>query len=159
MPMLAVARREPFAVVTTASLRIATSSSSAIRARLALVDVRQDDRELVAAEARDGVGAPQTAAEDVGDGRDELVAGAVAERVVDVLEVVEVEREHRAAGAVALRRGELAGELLLEAAAVEERGDRVVVGEVLELALEALALGDVLHLGDAVQRAGRRRRG
>ena len=53
---------------------------------------------------------------------------------------------------VALGAGELAGQLLLEAAPVEQPGQGVVVGEVLELALEALALGDVLDLGEHVER-------
>ena len=81
---------------------------------------------------------------------DQLVADGVAERVVDVLEAVEVEHQDRAAMAVALGRSQRAVELLLEAAAVEQPGQRVVVGEVLQLALEALALGDVDDLADAV---------
>ncbi len=47
---------------------------------------------------------------------------------------------------------ELARELLLEAAAIEETRERVVVGEVLEPPLEELALGDVLDLSQEVQR-------
>ena len=82
----------------------------------------------------------------------QLVAGRVAERVVDVLEAVEVEHEHGALGAVAARACARAVELLLEAAPVEQAGERVVVGQVLELLLEALALGDVLHLAQDVVR-------
>src|SRR6185437_15257823 len=47
---------------------------------------------------------------------------------------------------------ELTRELAVEAVAVEQPCQRVVSGEVLELALEALALVDVLGLADAVQR-------
>ena len=76
----------------------------ALRARL--VDVRQEHGELVAAEPGEDVRLAQPAAQRRRDRQDELVAGVVAERVVDVLEVVEVEHEQRAARPVAgdLRR-------------------------------------------------------
>jgi hypothetical protein len=44
--------------------------------------------------------------------------------------------------------GERTGELLLEAPAVEEPGQGIVVGEVAQLTLEAFALGDVERLLD-----------
>jgi hypothetical protein len=75
------------------------------------------------------------------DRADDLVTGLVAARVVDVLEAVEVEQEDRALAAVARGVGDVLGELLVEAAAVEELRQRVVVGQVLQLVLEALALG------------------
>ena len=56
----------------------------------------------------------------------------MAERVVDVFEDVEVVHRPGARRAVALRLGDVAVELLLEAAAVEEARERVVVDEVLE---------------------------
>jgi hypothetical protein len=42
---------------------------------------------------------------------------------------------------------------VLEAAAVDQAGQRVVVGHVLQAFLVALALGDVLELGEQVQGA------
>ena len=108
--------------------------------------------------AADDVGLAQRGAQRRGDRAEQLVAGGVAERVVDVLEVVEVERRARAPRCRSARRtASDAVELLLEAAAVEQPGQRVVVGEVLQLALEALAVGDVLHLRArrAAWRAGR----
>ena len=66
---------------------------------------------------------------------------------------------------VAARAADLALELLLEAPAAEEPGQRVAVGELLQLVLEALALGDVDRLQDdqplaigAVREARRRQR-
>ena len=53
-----------------------------------------DDGELVAAEPGDHVVATQGAGEPLGDAADELVADRVAERVVDILEVVEIDVEH-----------------------------------------------------------------
>ena len=53
------------------------------------------DRELVAAEAGDDVVGAQHAAQPLGHGDEQPVAGAVPERVVDELEVVEVDEQHR----------------------------------------------------------------
>ena len=66
-----------------------------------IVDARQHDRELVAAQPGDDVlrahGMPQPA----GDGDEQRVADGVAERVVDDLEVVDVDEQHaERAGAV-----------------------------------------------------------
>ena len=52
-----------------------------------------DDGEFVAAEAGDQVVAAQGAAQPLGDAADQLVADRVAERVVDVLEMVEIDVE------------------------------------------------------------------
>ena len=72
----------------------------------AAVGVGQQHGELVAAEARERVAGAQPLAQQRRDATDELVAGVVAERVVDVLEVVEVEHEQRAARAVARDLGD-----------------------------------------------------
>ena len=59
-----------------------------------VVDARQEDRELVAAEAGDRVAGAQRVAQPLGDDDQQLVAGGVPERVVDDLELVEVDEEH-----------------------------------------------------------------
>ena len=67
--------------------------------RLARVgDVLEQHGELVAAHARDGVARAQRRVEPQRDGLQQLVAGLVAERVVDDLEAVEVEEQHGGAG-------------------------------------------------------------
>ena len=119
------------------------------------VGVAQQDGELVAAEAGDDVGLADAVMQRAADRADDLVAGLVAAGVVDVLEAVEVEQEDRALAAVAGGVGDELGELLVEAAAVEELGQRVVVGQVLQLVLEALALRDVAD--DRRERRRRRR--
>ena len=58
--------------------------------------VVQEDPELVAAEPRDGVAGAQRRAQPRGDLLQQPVALVVAERVVDLLEVVEVHQHHRA---------------------------------------------------------------
>ena len=121
--------------------------------RVLLGGVRQDHGELVAAEPADGVRARSRWLSAWPTAEISSSPAEWPSESVDVLEVVEVEDEQRATGVVAAGARELALELGLEAAAVEEAGERVVVGEVLELALEALALGDVLELDEPV--AGR----
>ena len=61
-----------------------------------LTQVLQQHRELVAAQARGGVGAAQRLGDAPRDGDQQLVARAVAERVVDGLEAIEVEEDHAA---------------------------------------------------------------
>ncbi len=46
----------------------------------------------------------------------------------------------------------MTGQLAREAAAVVEAGERIVVGQVLELALQVLALVDALELEDRAER-------
>ena len=69
---------------------------------LAVVADRGDHREFVAAEAGHQIVAAQRMRQPQRDVADQLVADVMAERVVDVLEVVEVDVEHgRRRGAVA----------------------------------------------------------
>ena len=94
--------------------------------------VRQDDRELLAADARDEVHRPHGVEQGPGDRTDHLVAGAVAVAVVDALEVVDVEREQQRRLAAAGDAVDLARERQLEAAAVGDAGQRVAARQVDE---------------------------
>ena len=90
MPMLALSPLSP--AVTPAS----ESRTRAIRcSALACAGLRGEHAELVAAEAHDGVLRAHGVDERRGGVAQQLVAGVVAEAVVDGLEAVEVEREHR----------------------------------------------------------------
>jgi hypothetical protein len=72
---------------------------------LRALDARQQDGELVTAEPRDGVGAAHRAAQPFGHRLQHHVAVGVAERVVDLLEPVEVdEHEGDAAGCRTVER-------------------------------------------------------
>src|SRR5213078_1550030 len=62
----------------------------------------QQDRELVAAEPRDGVLGPHAAADTLTDRAQYAVADGVPEGVVDALEVVQVDQQH---GEAAARHG------------------------------------------------------
>src|SRR5881275_2428623 len=73
-------------------------------------------------------------------------------RIVDLLEVVDVEEHERDAGAVALRALELELELVRERGVVEEIGEWVVPGLVRKLRGRAVEVGDDA-LGDDVARS------
>ena len=66
--------------------------------------LRQEDGELLAAEARGDVVVAQLPVEDVGDALEDGVAGEMAVRVVDVPEEVEVGHDHGDIGARSARR-------------------------------------------------------
>jgi hypothetical protein len=91
--------------------------------------------ELVAPEAGDGVAAPRQAHQPSRHLDEDVVAGLVPERVVDRLEVVEVDEDHRHPCRPALERGDQLSEPVEHARAVGEAGEVVVQGEVGELGL------------------------
>ena len=105
------------------------------------VGLRHQHRELIAGEAGDDVGGAHPLAHGRGDAADQAVAGVVAVSVVDRLEAVDVDDHHRPLAAVAGAEGDVLVELGAEAAAVEQAGQRVVVGEVAQLGLGPLGLG------------------
>ncbi len=78
-----------------------------------------------------------------GDLLQHLVAGRVAEAVVDRLEVVEVEEDHGDARVLARRAGERVVDAVGEQRSVGQPGDGVVEGLVRELLLERRALAGV----------------
>ena len=108
------------------------------------VNAFDENRELIAAEPRDRVGSPHAVAESLTDGDQKLIAGSMAEGIVDVLEVIDVEQKHReglAAGA--LRRVERVRDTIEEQRAVRKSGQRIVKRIVDELALRFALLGDI----------------
>src|SRR5829696_2767170 len=97
------------------------------------VGVLGQDGELVAAEAADGVVLAQAAAQPSRDLAQQPVAGAVAEAVVDHLEVVEVDEEHGQAAAVPAGPGQGVPDPVVEQGPVGQVGQAVVEVLVLEL--------------------------
>jgi hypothetical protein len=63
--------------------------------RVGLTGLRQDDRELVAAEPASQIVAPQLLAQRIGDRAERSVSGQVTIGVVDHLEMVDVDQGHR----------------------------------------------------------------
>ena len=94
--------------------------------------LRQDDGELLAAEARRNVGVAELALEDARDAVQNGVAGEVAVGVVDVAQQVEVGHDHRQRRPRPLGPVELLAERSGEVAGVEESGLRVDAGLLLE---------------------------
>ncbi|MNQ87027.1 hypothetical protein D3C85_1022370 [compost metagenome] len=111
----------------------------------ALGQALEDDHEFVAADPGDGVGAVQNALEPRG-GRDQhAVAGRMTIAVVDGLEAIEIDkhqRHPRGAGARLLQRF---GQALFEHQAIGQAGQRVVMGQVLEVVGRGLFFGDVAY--------------
>ena len=66
-----------------------------VRETAAFDGVHQDDRELVAPVARDDAEASRVLHQELGDVAQHLVPGAVAEAIVDFLEVVEIQQGER----------------------------------------------------------------
>ena len=127
--------------------------------------VEHEHRELVAAEAGDGVGGPDRPLEAPSDDPQQLVAGVVAEAVVDHLEAVEVEQHQRHPLTLVSDAAERPLQPVHELGPVGQPGELVVAGRVLEALGDRLALRDVLDLADDELRAvglrdvGERQRG
>ena len=86
-------------------------------------------------------------AQAAGDRLQQFVPDGVPERIVDPLELVDIDVEHRqlTAGRQALQ---LMIEALAEQHAVRQIGQRVVMRHVRDTVIDPLALGDVLHRGN-----------
>ena len=130
----------------------------ALDEHLGLARAAGEDRELVAAQAGDGVVGAQRVAQPLAADLEQAVAGGVAERVVDLLEVVEVEEgDHRG-----LARGERLGDPLLEQRAVRQAGQRVLEREPLQLVVAQPAAAGAVEQreqrGEADDREQRARR-
>ena len=94
-------------------------------ARRRLVAGLEDDRELVAAEARERVVVAQELLQARADLAQDLVAGVVAERVVELLEAVEVDQQQRELAVARGRGGDRRVQRVDEMAAVAEPGEVV----------------------------------
>jgi hypothetical protein len=105
---------------------------------------RLDDRELVAAQSRQNVGIANGDLEALGHLAQQLIAGRVPERVVDLLEPVEVEREHcKIVGDRTVARLHRTIKQLREVGPVWQPGEQIVLGKMGDLALTPDAIGDV----------------
>ena len=115
------------------------------------VGARQEERELVAADAIARIGLPNGGPDEAADLGQQLVPGGVAPGVVDPLELVDVEEHERERRPVAARLVDHPGDGLLERAMVAEAGEAVTergVPRRLVQVVEARALG--LELGSRV---------
>ena len=111
--------------------------------RVGAVEVLQQHDELVAAEARGGVAGADAVGQALGHVDQRGVAGAMAEAVVDGLEVVDVEEHDPELALLSARTADRVAHALHEQRPVGQVGHGVVEGLVGELLLEDLALADV----------------
>ena len=119
---------------------------------LFILHVLEQHREFIAAEPSDGVAWSQRRADARPNRSQQLVADVVAQRVVNRLEVVEVEEEHRdPALTITVKR---VIQVDPERGSVRQVRHRVVERLMRELVLECLALTDVARIED--QTADRR---
>ena len=100
------------------------------------VDVGQDDRELVAAEPPGDVDRPARRADRGRDPPQRLIARDMAARVVQRLEVVEVDDDDRDVRLAADGPRELLLEPLVEGAVVQDSGQRVLVDLASQILVE-----------------------
>ena len=99
---------------------------------LHLVAPGQDHGELLAADPADDVRGPDGCAQMVGELGQHVVSDRVAEDVVHLLEVVDVQHHEHDVLVLARGPGQLAAEALVEVAMVVEAGERVGLGFALE---------------------------
>ena len=109
-----------------------------------LAHILEQDHELVASEAGDGVGLTNAVPEPVSDLPQQCVPGVVPQRVVDILEAIEVDEQHRQILGVAARAGNCGVEDQAEAGAVRQRRQAVVIGKVLNACFSDFRSGHVL---------------
>jgi len=111
--------------------------------------------ELVVAQPRQGVDAAQARLQPARGLREHVVAHRLPERVVDLLEVVEIEDHHREEAPAAIGAGDGVIQAVGEQRPVRQPGERFVMREARERLLDALPLGDLgADAAIAAERAG-----
>ncbi len=113
--------------------------------------VFQQHDEFVAAQARQRIAFAQAGGQLPRHLLEEQVAHMVAEGVVDVLEAVQVDEQHRQLLARARAADHRMLQAVVEQQPVRQRRERIVVGQVVELVLRLLHLRDVAEHADVVR--------
>ena len=111
------------------------------------------NEEFVAAKTGDDVTWTQHASKPLRDRHQDFIADRVPEPVVDELEVIEVNEQHRDAAADVLSFVQRAGHEICKGRSIGKARHRIVARLVGEAVTRGLSVGDVLDLLDHVQRA------
>ena len=152
MPMLAL-RKTSRPSTLNGSRRTASSSPGKVAGLAARGDPVEHHRELVAAEAGDGVAGPDCPEEPLADLGQEAVADRVPERLVDHREAHEVEQDHGdRIVIVEADPGQRMGAAIQEERPVGQAGDRVVERSLADLLLEPAPLAQVVDRDDPGRR-------
>ena len=113
---------------------------------LLVLHISQQHRELITAEACDGIAGPQRRGDPGSDRHQQLVAHLMAKGVVDRLEIIQVEEEDGdPALGVCMQR---VVQVDAEGGPVRQVGERVMEGLVGQLLLQRLSLAHVSHVQD-----------
>ncbi|MNN05988.1 hypothetical protein D3C81_1187670 [compost metagenome] len=115
-----------------------------------MVDGLQHQQELVAAQAGEHVLGADALAQSAGDQHQQLVPDRMTETVVDPLETIQIEEQHRHLAMQAAGPLDGAIEVRLHQQAIGQAGQRVVVRQALELGLGLLELGNIAEHRDIV---------
>ena len=99
------------------------------------VKILRDHHEFVATQARHHVGFAHAGGEPLRHLLQQSIAGVVAERVVDFLEPVQVHEQHGKVVLMPPRPRDGKRQALLEAFAVGQQGERIVIREMMQLTL------------------------
>ena len=99
----------------------------------------EGDDEFVAAKPGHGVFVPHAALQPLGDGLQQQVANAVAESVVDRLELIEVQKQQSNLGSFPLPLGDGTAQAVVEQGAIGQTGEGVVIGQLMDFPLGLVA--------------------
>ena len=116
--------------------------------------LRHQHGELVAAEPRHHLPLAEHRGDAGGNHLQHLVAGRMPEQIVDLLEIVEVETEHREAGALG-QCSDLLVDPRIEMAAVGKLCQRVVMRQEIDMPLGVLARLQVANRDDLLRPSGK----
>ena len=114
----------------------------------------EQHRELIAADARDGVVRSEVALQAARDSQKQAVAAHETERGIDALELVEVDEDHgRANAAIGLGTADDAFQAIEKQFAIGKAGQAAIDGIVEKPLVGALHVGHVAQQADAAKRA------
>ncbi len=142
--------------------RLAQRRDDAVGECLRLIpgrDVRLQHDKFVAAQPGDGVVDTHGLPQPFRGGLEDEVAAIVAERIVDVLEMIEVDEMHGKLRAKSRQRGKNAFQALDQTCAICQTGQRVMMSEITDAAVASLFLAGSPIPGDCRYPKGRRRQG
>ncbi len=123
------------------------------RDAVAVDHVVQQHDELVAAGPVDRAQVADVALDPLGHLLQQLIADVVAQRVVDVLEQIQIDEQHRDTGAAMGGVGDRLRQRLVELEAVGQGGQRVVMRQIGHARAERALLGDVAQDHDRSHQA------
>ena len=98
-----------------------------------MVHFREQDQEFISAMPAHGIGLAYTSPQALRDGAQDLIPRTVPKRIVDVLESIAIEKEHRNATAVAARQRNRARQAIIQQQSIGQVRQSVMLGEVEHL--------------------------